>query len=92
LMRHRTSLEGHFQKHPPASVTQARAVIKELTGIERSPTQVREFLKPIGLKRRKVGMIPAKALASEQARFTQEELEPRLEEAKTGAALPNKAL
>jgi hypothetical protein len=84
-MRHRTSLEDHFQKHPPASVNQARAVIKELTGIERSLTQVREFLKHLGLKRRKVGMIPAKAVISEQSRFKQEELEPRLEEAKAGA-------
>jgi transposase len=84
LMAHRASLEEHLQKHPPASINQARDVIKELTGIERSPRQVGEFLKHIGLKRRKVGMIPAKADTEEQARFKQEELEPRLEEAKNG--------
>jgi hypothetical protein len=33
LMRHRTSLEDHFQKHPPGSVNQAQAGIKELTGL-----------------------------------------------------------
>jgi transposase len=85
LMRHRTSLEDHFQKHPSASVNQAQAVIKELTGIERSPTQVREFLKHLGLKRRKVGTIPAKANIEAPARFKQDEREPRLEEAKAGA-------
>jgi transposase len=46
---------------------------------------VREFLKHLGLKRRKVGMIPAKADIEEQSRFKQDELEPRLEEAKAGA-------
>jgi transposase len=84
LMGHRGGLEEYFQKHPPASVIQARAVIKETTGIERSPTQVREFLNHIGLKRRKLGMIPAKADTEEQGRFKQDELGPRLEEAKAG--------
>ena len=42
---HITSLEGYFQTHPPASIKEAQAVIKEITGIERSETQVREFLK-----------------------------------------------
>ena len=83
-MTYRTSLEDHLQKNPPASVTQARARIKELRGIERSLTQVRALLKRIGLKRRKVGTIPAKADIEEQSRFKQEELEPRLEEAKAG--------
>jgi hypothetical protein len=40
LMRHRTSLEEHFQKHPPASVNQAQAGIKELTGLS-CPMSVR---------------------------------------------------
>jgi transposase len=84
LMAQRTSLEEHFQKHPPASINQAREEIKRLTGIERSPTQVGVFLKHLGIKRRKVGMIPAKADTEKQAQFKQEELEPRLEEAKAG--------
>jgi hypothetical protein len=32
LMRHRTSLEDHFQKHPSASVNQAQAVIEGANG------------------------------------------------------------
>lgn len=35
--------------------------IEELTGIKRSPTQVRVFLKKIGMKCRKVGVMPSKA-------------------------------
>ena len=33
---------------------------RSLTGIKRSPTQVRLFLKHLGLQRRKVGLLPAK--------------------------------
>ena len=71
LMAHRTSLEDPFQHPPPAPVKQAQAVIKEMTGIERSPPQVRAFLKRIGLKWRKVGTIPAKANTEKQAQFKQ---------------------
>jgi len=37
------------------------AKIEELTGIKRSEPQIRRYLKSIGFKRRKVGMIPAKS-------------------------------
>ena len=43
--------------------------IEELTGIRRSENRVREFLKRIGMRRRKVGMIPAKADPDEQEAF-----------------------
>ena len=39
----------------------AIATIESLTGIRRCPTQVRLFLKCIGMKRIKVGVYPAKA-------------------------------
>lgn len=84
LMAHRESLEAYLRQHPPASIKEAQVVIKEQTGIERSPTQVRQFLQHLGLKRHKVGMIPAKADPQEQAQFQQEQLEPRLEEAQAG--------
>jgi transposase len=58
--------------------------IEELTGLRRSVTQVRKFLKSIGAKRLKVGHVPSKADLDEQERFIDEELEPRLEEAKSG--------
>ena len=38
-------IEQELEKRPPQSATEAGAIIEELTGIKRSPTQVREFLK-----------------------------------------------
>ena len=69
LDEHRASLEAYFEAHPPATVNEAVAKIEELTGIRRGPTQVRRFLGSLGLRPRKVGMIPAKADVQEQARF-----------------------
>ena len=45
LEAHRESLEETFRKQPPHTVAEACARIKELTGLERKPTQVRAFLK-----------------------------------------------
>lgn len=45
LINHVTSLEAHFRAHPPASIKEAQSEIEALTGIRRSETQVREFLK-----------------------------------------------
>ena len=45
LDEHITSLEAYFREHPPASVKEAQSKIEGLTGIQRSETQVREFLK-----------------------------------------------
>ena len=69
LAEHRESLEAYFEAHPPATVNEAAARIEELTGIRRGLTQVRKFLNSLGLRPRKVGMIPAKANVEEQERF-----------------------
>jgi transposase len=45
LEKYRESLEESFQKNPPHTVAEAAARIKEETGLERKPTQVRDFLK-----------------------------------------------
>lgn len=45
LQAHLTSLEAYFQANPPASIKEAQSEIESLTGIKRSETQVREFLK-----------------------------------------------
>ena len=42
---HLTSLEAYFREHPPATIKEAQAEIEQLTGIQRSETPVREFLK-----------------------------------------------
>ncbi len=57
LMAHRQTIETYFQEHPPATIKQAMAKIEDLTGLKRGETQVRTFLKAIGMKCRKVGML-----------------------------------
>jgi transposase len=60
LDQHVQSLKEYFEKNPPSTVKQAQAAIERLTGIRREETQVTEFLKRIGLRRRKVGTVPGK--------------------------------
>lgn len=38
-------IEKELENRPPQSATEAGRIIEELTGIRRSPTQIREFLK-----------------------------------------------
>ena len=60
LKAHEDELKKYFDQHPPANSNEAKEKIKELTSIERSPTQIRNFLKNIGMKIRKVGFVPGK--------------------------------
>lgn len=69
LDAHSEMLKAHFLEHPPASTKEAMATIESLTGIRRSPRRIQEFIKRIGMKRRKVGMIPAKADTQAQEAF-----------------------
>jgi transposase len=87
LVEHKTTLEGYFRAHPPATSAEAAAKIEELTGVKRGPTQTRTFLKKLGMKPPKVGQIPATAAVKEQEDFKEEHLEPRLAEAKAGKRL-----
>lgn len=45
LVKHIATLESYFQENPPASIKEAQQKIEDLTGVRRSETQVREFLK-----------------------------------------------
>jgi transposase len=45
LLEHRDSLEKSFRENPPHTVAEACQRIKDETGLERKPTQVRAFLK-----------------------------------------------
>ncbi len=58
LQAHSKNLKKYFEKHPPATSNQAVDVIEKLTGIKRSPTQVREFMKRIGMSFKKTGFVP----------------------------------
>lgn len=84
LKQYHKSLEDYFQKNPVASINEAASKIEELTGIKRSPTRIRQFLKSLGLKRRKIGMIPSKVDPDVPMRFKKEKLEPCLGEASLG--------
>jgi transposase len=77
-------LRHEFEQKPAATLAEAVDRIEKVTGLRRSPSQVGAFLKKLGLKRRKVGQIPAKADPEKQQEFLTEELEPRLQESKKG--------
>jgi transposase len=67
LAAHASSLEAYFRDQPPVTIAQAVAIIEDLTGLKRSPTQVGIFLKKLGLKRLKTYSVPAKYDADAQA-------------------------
>lgn len=71
-------------QHPPATVAEASEHIFEMTGVRRQPTQVRQFLKRLGMKPRRVAAIPAKADVRVQQEFKERILEPKLQEAVAG--------
>ena len=50
LMEHKGTIEQLFREQPPSTIKEAIAKIKELTGIERTETSVRGFLKKNRLK------------------------------------------
>ena len=87
LQKHEQSLTELFEKNPPTSTKEAAKMIEDQTGICRGLTQVRAFMKRIGLKYRKVGAIPAKVLAKDLAQkqdeFQAEYIKPKLDEAKS---------
>jgi transposase len=69
LNDHASTIEAYFIEKPPATIKEARDIIAALTGMRRGETQVRTFLQSMGLRRRKVGMIPAKADVQKQEHF-----------------------
>lgn len=84
LEEHSELILSHLDTHPVQSVNQAVAVIEELTGIKRSPTQIRQFLLRHDYKWRKMGQIPAKADAQNQKQWLENTLEPYIKQAQKG--------
>lgn len=88
LNAHHSSLEAEFRTRPPRTIAEAQDTIERLTGIRRSPTQIRAFLGRIGMQVRKVGAMPGRAheplKQQEQDTFQHTELEPRLAEVQAG--------
>ena len=69
LTEHEGTIKEYFMKNPPATIKEAAFRMNEITGIERGLTQVGKYLKSIGMKLRKVAIIPAKADAEKQMEF-----------------------
>jgi transposase len=90
LDEQQASLEEYFDHHPPQTVKEAQQVIEQRTGIRRGRSQVRRFLQRLGLKPRKACAIPVPPKstpaeqAQKQAEFLEDNLEPRLQEARAG--------
>jgi transposase len=54
----REQIRASFEQQPVRTIAEAAQRIKELTGVERQPTQVRLFLKGLGLRWQRVRAIP----------------------------------
>lgn len=84
LENHAESILDSFRQRPPMTANEAKARIEELTGISRSPTQVRNFMKRHGLRYLQTGHVPAKANTEAQQKWVKEELNPAIETAQNG--------
>ena len=84
LEAHSENLLKSFSEQPPMNANEAKARIEKLTGISRSPSQVRAFMKRHGFRYLKAGHIPSKADTQKQQQWVKETLEPAIEEAKNG--------
>ena len=58
LAAHAEAIKQEFTREPVRSTAEACERVERLTGIRRQPTQVRKFLKGLGLKWRRVRAIP----------------------------------
>jgi transposase len=58
LAAHTERIRAEFTRQPARSIAEAAERIDSLTGIRRQPSQVRKFLKGIGLKFQRVRAIP----------------------------------
>lgn len=85
LENHENSILKFFAEHPPMNTNEAKLRIEELTGISRSPTQVRTFMHRHGLHYIKMGHMPAKADTEKQREWVKTKLEPAIKEAQSGA-------
>ena len=58
MAAYRDLIRASFQKQPAVTIAEACERIFQLTGLRRGPSQVRQFLKDMGLKFLRVGPIP----------------------------------
>ncbi len=88
LAAHEPSLKDYFAQHPPHTIHEAQAAIERLTGLRRSVTQVRAFLRRLGVQRRCSMVVPKyaddPAKQQEQRVFHDDKLQPYLDQAEAG--------
>lgn len=84
LENHADSILQSFTQQPPMNTNEAKSRIEAMTGISRSPSQVRAFMKRHGLRYIKTGHVPAKADAAKQQEWLKATLEPAIEQAQNG--------
>lgn len=69
LEQYKDIIEADFRKKLPHTSNEAVKRIEELTGLKRGKTQVKIFLKSIGMTYRKTAVVPAKADLDAQEEF-----------------------
>ncbi|WP_066978717.1 IS630 family transposase [Methylomonas lenta] len=85
LLPHAETLKTHFKTNPPHTVAQAAYEIEAIVGIKLALSACRDFMrKHLGMKCRKMAVIPSKADPDKQSEFLHGKLEPLLEEEKQG--------
>ena len=90
MAAYRELIRASFEKQPATTIAEACERIFQLTGLRRGPSQVRKFLKELGLKFYRVRAIPVppkKNLAehvADQAAFLETKLKPVLAAAQAG--------
>jgi transposase len=58
LATYRAAIRESFEQQPVCTIAEACVRIERLTGLRRGPTQVRRFLKDLGLKWQRIRAIP----------------------------------
>ncbi|MDR1384001.1 MAG: helix-turn-helix domain-containing protein [Planctomycetaceae bacterium] len=66
LDEYRDVIIEEFKKHPPATTIEAAKRIKDLTGVDRKPRTVEDFMVKIGMSCKRVGAVPGKANLGER--------------------------
>ena len=58
MAAYRDAIRESFEQQPVSTIAEACVRIERLTGLQRGPTQVRRFLKALGLKWQRIRAIP----------------------------------
>ena len=73
LNDYKEMIDQAFEKEPPQSINEALDRIERMTGIKRSPTQIRMFLKKLKYKYLKTGSIPGNGDGQDESREEERE-------------------